>query len=74
MWGCAPHWFKLPAILRAHVLKEYVPGQEITKTPSARYLAVAHIVQSWIDAHLKGDTAEWDALFIRDAIAAKEKR
>lgn len=48
MWGCKEHWFKLPKPLRDQVWKEYRPGQEITKTPSARYLIVARLVQGWI--------------------------
>jgi hypothetical protein len=48
MWGCREHWFKLPKLLRDQIWKEYVPGQEITKTPSLRYLAVAALVQGWI--------------------------
>lgn len=53
MWGCAPHWFKLPKALRDQVWKAYVPGQEITKTPSARYLAVAILVQEWIAGNIE---------------------
>ena len=48
MWGCREHWFKLPKPLRDAVWKAYVPGQEITKTPSAEYLATAFLVQQWI--------------------------
>jgi hypothetical protein len=48
MWGCKPHWFKLPKPLRDAVWNAYVPGQEISKTPSAKYLAVAALVQGWI--------------------------
>lgn len=48
MWGCKTHWFKLPARLRAKIWATYRPGQEITKDPSADYLAVANEVQAWI--------------------------
>lgn len=48
MWGCKSHWFALPARLRARVWATYEPGQEISKTPSADYLAVAREVQDWI--------------------------
>jgi hypothetical protein len=48
MWGCGKHWFSLPPPLRAKVWRSYVPGQEITMTPSAAYLAVAEEVQQWI--------------------------
>lgn len=48
MWGCRAHWFTLPQALRNEVWRTYVPGQEITKTPSAAYLEVARKVQAWI--------------------------
>jgi hypothetical protein len=48
MWGCKPHWFALPANLRAAIWRTYVPGQEKTMTPSARYVEVAKAVQAWI--------------------------
>lgn len=51
MWGCSKHWFRLPAGLRAQVWKTYVPGQEITKTPSPEYVAVALKVQDWCRQH-----------------------
>lgn len=50
MWGCKTHWFKLPYRLRALIWSTYRPGQEITKTPSAEYLAAAKQVQDWITA------------------------
>lgn len=40
---CVNHWFRLPRQLQAAVYREYRKGQEITKTPSARYMAV----QQW---------------------------
>jgi hypothetical protein len=46
-WGCAPHWFALPKDLRDRIWEAYVPGQEITKTPSAAYLAVAREAQEF---------------------------
>lgn len=49
-WGCTSHWFKLPRELRAMVWASYVPGQETTKRPSARYLQVAEMIQVWIIA------------------------
>lgn len=48
MWGCTTHWYRLPKYLRAAIWDAYVPGQEITKTPSPVYLAVASRVQDWI--------------------------
>lgn len=51
LWGCRYHWFKLPKPLRDEVWRTYRPGQEITKTPSAEYLAVAKKIQVWIEAY-----------------------
>lgn len=51
-WGCAKHWFALPPELRKRVWATYRPGQEISKTPSAAYVAVAKDVQQWIANHL----------------------
>lgn len=48
MWGCRRHWFTLPHYLRSKVWKAYVPGQEISMTPSDEYLEVAAEVQAWI--------------------------
>jgi hypothetical protein len=50
LWGCKAHWFALPAALRSRIWATYRQGQEITKTPSAEYLAVAKRVQEWIAA------------------------
>lgn len=48
LWGCRRHWYKLPKPLRDAIWKAYRPGQEIDKRPSAKYLAVAVLVQGWI--------------------------
>lgn len=48
MWGCKPHWFRLPLHLRNKIWVTYEPGQEVNLTPSAAYLAVAREVQDWI--------------------------
>lgn len=50
MWGCKQHWFALPKHLRDRVWRAYKPGQEITMTPSAEYLAVAAEIQRWIES------------------------
>lgn len=48
MWGCKRHWFMLPKRLRDKIWATYVPGQEITKTPSDGYIQAAYEVQRWI--------------------------
>lgn len=49
MWGCKEHWFKLPKFLRDAIWNAYVPGQEVTKNPSAQYLVTAQFVRTWIE-------------------------
>src|SRR3546814_12786916 len=39
MWGCKKHWFTLPKDIRDGIWRTYKPGQEISKSPSAEYLA-----------------------------------
>ena len=48
MWGCQPHWYRLPKALRDRIWQTYRPGQEISKTPSRDYIAAAREVQEWI--------------------------
>lgn len=40
MFMCRPHWFALRKPLRDAIWNEYRRGQERSKTPSARYMAV----------------------------------
>jgi hypothetical protein len=40
MFMCKSHWFKLRKSLRDAIWREYRPGQERDKQPSARYMAV----------------------------------
>jgi len=48
MWGCAPHWFKLPKALRDRIWRAYRPGQENDLHPSETYMEAAQAVQEWI--------------------------
>lgn len=49
MWGCKPHWFRLPKHLRDDIWLTYEIGQEVSMTPSDEYLDAAHAVAAWID-------------------------
>lgn len=51
MWGCKPHWFKLPKHLRDRIWATYEIGQEVTLSPSREYLDAAREVQIWIEQH-----------------------
>jgi hypothetical protein len=48
MWGCRAHWYRVPQRLRNRIWNTYVPGQEISKTPSPEYIEAAMAVQAWI--------------------------
>lgn len=50
MWGCSSHWYALPKFLRDAIWRHYRAGQEISKTPSNKYVIVARLVQLWIEA------------------------
>jgi hypothetical protein len=50
-WGCPHHWFTLPKDLRDRIWAAYVPGQEITKTPSDAYLEVAREAERYAREH-----------------------
>lgn len=50
LWGCKAHWLQLPKHLRDRILAAYVPGQELTKTPSLAYIQAARDAQAWIEA------------------------
>jgi len=56
-WGCRGHWFALPKHLRDRIWRTFRPGQEVTLTPSAEYIAAAREVQAWI-ARYRKDSAE----------------
>lgn len=51
MFACRRHWMQLPKRLRDGIWAAYVPGQEITKTPSRTYLAVAMRCIEWWNEH-----------------------
>lgn len=40
MFMCKSHWYKLRKPMRDAIWAEYTPGQERTKMPSIRYIAV----------------------------------
>lgn len=48
MFACKPHWFSLSQALRDAIWREYRPGQERTKQPSLRYLAVQQLACSYL--------------------------
>ena len=48
---------RLPKPIRDGIFAEYVPGQEETGTPSARYVAAARAAQDWIAKYLAQQAA-----------------
>jgi len=51
MWGCRPHWYRIPAALRHRIWVAYRTGQESDLRPSETYLEAAEAVQQWIRLH-----------------------
>lgn len=43
LFACREHWYALPKKIRDAIWREYRPGQEIDKDPSARYMAVQRL-------------------------------
>lgn len=37
---CRKHWSMLPKVFKEAIEREYVKGQEVSKTPTTRYIAV----------------------------------
>lgn len=48
LWGCLPHWRRLPKELRDEIWLHFRPGQEKTFMPTREYLDTARRVQFWI--------------------------
>ena len=48
MFACARHWRALPQALKSAIWREYKAGQEISKTPSWRYIAVQRRAVGWL--------------------------
>lgn len=53
MWGCKPHWLRLPHRLRLRIWDTYEPGQEQRMDPSEDYLEAARAVQEWIERYTR---------------------
>jgi predicted membrane chloride channel (bestrophin family) len=47
LWGCRDHWYTLPKHIRDLIWANYKPGQEVTKTPSVRYIEAARLAHDW---------------------------
>lgn len=47
MLMCLRHWRMVPRTIQRQIWNEYVPGQEITKTPTAQYV---YVMKEAIDA------------------------
>jgi hypothetical protein len=56
LFMCKRHWYKLPMFMRDAVWDAYVPGQEVRKDPSPKYLLVAADAQRWLAAAEIPDT------------------
>lgn len=57
LFMCPKHWHSLPRPIQAEIWAAYTPGQESTKTPSLRYLAV----QQYAIARVASGTADQES-------------
>lgn len=48
MFACRAHWYLLPESLRRAIWREYNEGQEVSKTPTASYMAVQQCAVAWL--------------------------
>ena len=46
-WGCQHHWSMVPSDFKRALRDLYVPGQEVTKTPSKEYIEKAMQLWRW---------------------------
>lgn len=51
MWGCRPHWARLPLNIRDAIWRAFRPGQEITARATVAYVQAAKAAQNWIAKH-----------------------
>lgn len=51
MWGCRPHWYRLPKAIRDAIWRAFRPGQEQQGNPSRAYIEAARAAQDWIREH-----------------------
>lgn len=51
MFACRDHWFALPRSFQDAIWREYRPGQEHDKKPSARYVAVQCVARAMLARH-----------------------
>ena len=51
LWGCYPHWRRLPLVIRIAIWNSYKLGQEIKLNPSKAYIEAAKRAQKWILEH-----------------------
>lgn len=63
LFSCRQHWYSLPGDLRAAIWRTYVPGQEVTATPSPAYIAASRAVQDWIAANHPPAEPKQEGLF-----------
>ena len=47
LWGCSSHWHQLPSLIRARILRAYVPGQGVADH-SQEYKDAVAAADAWI--------------------------
>lgn len=74
MFACKPHWFALPKKIRDAIWREYRPGQENDKEPSARYMAVQRLAVSHTAFRPNDEGAAYVAAqYLQDALTWRQR-
>ncbi len=69
MFACREHWCALPQKIRDAIWQEYRPGQEVTKDPSIRYLAVHRLALAYLVFKPHDEEAATEAyVHLKDAV------
>lgn len=51
---CRDHWYRIPLGLRNKIWAAYRQGQEVSKTPTRRYIEVVREVEAWYQEEFLG--------------------
>ncbi len=58
LWGCGPHWRRLPPAIRRKLSETYVPGQERgERRPTSAYLEAGRAARAWAIEQARKDVA-----------------
>jgi hypothetical protein len=72
MWGCRPHWYRLPKSIRDRIWATYRPGQEDDLRISREYVEADRLAQAFAEGY-EAEKAQARALFDQRSLFAVEE-